>query len=87
MYSLHKNSLYFILMNLSIEKKKILQQDIKIMIYADFEASPLLFMCSGLFILPFTPRYKNGPLSAMSSSEPQVGRSGLKSGLESWQRP
>ena len=57
------------------------------MIYADFEASPLLFMCSGLFILPFTSRYENGPLPAMSLSEPQVGRSGLKSGLESRQRP
>ena len=54
MYSFHKNSLYFILMNLSIEKKdtapRYKKLPAKIMIYAGFEASPLLFMCVGLFL-------------------------------------
>ena len=41
-------------MNLSIEKKdtapRYKKLPAKIMIYAGFEASPLLFMCVGLFL-------------------------------------
>lgn len=64
MYSFHKNSLYFILINLSIEKdttQRYKKLPAKIMIYAGFEASSLLFMCINVFfsILTFTSHYKN----------------------------